>query len=67
MKSTTLLAILPAMMLSFLFCGLSTGAAELSPVRGLTNDFFAMDTGVHGDGLKTPLERAKLLKQLGRR
>lgn len=65
MKSTTLLAILPAMVLSFLLFGLSTDAAELSPGRGLTNDFFAMDTGVHGDGLKTPLERAKLLKQLG--
>jgi len=32
---------------------------------GLTNEFFAMDTGVHGDTLKTPAEKAKLLKELG--
>lgn len=32
---------------------------------GLTNEFFAMDTGVHGDNLKTPAARAKLLKELG--
>ena len=32
---------------------------------GLTNGFFAMDTGVHGDTLQTPAAKAKLLKELG--
>jgi sugar phosphate isomerase/epimerase len=31
----------------------------------LTNEFFAMDTGVHGDNLPTPASKAKLLKELG--
>jgi len=31
----------------------------------LTNEFFAMDTGVHGDTLQTPAAKAKLLKELG--
>jgi sugar phosphate isomerase/epimerase len=31
----------------------------------LTNQFFAMDTGVHGDNLQTPAAKAKLLKELG--
>src|SRR5262249_27725877 len=30
----------------------------------LTNEFFAMDTGVHGDTLKNPADKAKLLKEL---
>jgi len=56
----------------FLMTGLvlqfAAGAlAELMPPlrHGLTNEFFAMDTGVHGDDLKTPEARAKLLKELG--
>jgi sugar phosphate isomerase/epimerase len=31
----------------------------------LANEFFAMDTGVHGDNLQTPAAKAKLLKELG--
>lgn len=34
-------------------------------VRALTNEFFAMDTGVHGAGLKTPEAKAQVLKDLG--
>ena len=30
-----------------------------------TNEFFAMDTGIHGAGLKTPEDKVKLLKELG--
>jgi len=33
--------------------------------QGLTNEFFAMDTGVHGPGLDTPDQKATLLKELG--
>ena len=47
-----------------LFCGLFIGVRS-APAAGLTNEFFAMDTGVHGDTLKTPAEKAKLLKELG--
>jgi sugar phosphate isomerase/epimerase len=32
---------------------------------GMTNNFFAMDTGVHGEGLETPAAKAKFLKALG--
>jgi len=42
--------------------------AELPPPPkqlSLTNEFFAMDTGVHGAGLKTPEDKVKLLKELG--
>lgn len=31
----------------------------------MTNEFFAMDTGVHGVGLKTPEDKVKLLSELG--
>ena len=47
------------------FTNPSLGAAESAAGLGLTNEFFAMDTGVHGDGLKTPGDRAKFLKELG--
>jgi sugar phosphate isomerase/epimerase len=33
--------------------------------KGLTNEFFAMDTGLHGPGLETPEQKATLLKELG--
>jgi sugar phosphate isomerase/epimerase len=33
--------------------------------KGLTNEFFAMDTGLHSPGLDTPEQKVKLLKELG--
>ncbi len=58
------LAALLALMI--LPCFTETSAAQEQPKGlGLTNGFFAMDTGVHGDGLKTPQDKAKFLKQVG--
>ena len=65
MKTATLSAIALATTLILHFFNPPPAAAEPPAVPGLTNEFFAMDTGVHGDGLKTPEARAKLLKELG--
>jgi len=46
------------------FLQAASSAATLDG-KGLTNEFFAMDTGLNGEGLETPAQKAKLLKGLG--
>ncbi len=38
---------------------------DTARTTGLTNEFFAMDPGLHGEGLKTPESKAEALKGLG--
>ena len=50
-----------------LFMAISVAAAPAAEMngKGLTNEFFAMDTGLHGPGLEMPEQKAKALKELG--
>ena len=65
MKTAILWAIVLAATLNLPFTNPPLAAGAPAAGLGLTNEFFAMDTGVHGDALKTPEARAKLVKELG--
>lgn len=63
MKSPTRIQFILGLVIS----GAISGFVRAEPPRTIvmTNEFFAMDTGVHGDALKSPAAKAKLLKELG--